>query len=79
MTLAKLAPTMNKLSVIEAELTGYVQYPGSDCLYGGIINVPDGHKLVPNISSHHYLLVSGHNLAGIEALGHIFDLEIERL
>jgi hypothetical protein len=78
-TLAKLAPTMNKLSIIEGDLTGYVQYPDSDCLNGGIIKVPDGHKLVTNITSHHYLLVSGHNLAGIEALGTIFDLEIERL
>ena len=78
-TLAKLSPTMNKLSIIEGDLTGYVQYPGSDCLNGGIIKVADGHKLVTNITSHHYLLISGHNLAGIEALGHIFDLEIELL
>jgi len=78
-TLAKLAPTMEKLSIVEGDLTGYVQYPDSDCLTGGVIKVPDGHKLVTHISSHHYLLLNGQNLAGIEILGKIFDLEIEVL
>jgi hypothetical protein len=78
-TLAKLAPTMEKLSVVEGDLTGYAQYPGSDCLNGGVIKVPDGHRLVTNISSHHYLLLSGHDLAGIEILGKIFGLELEVL
>ncbi len=78
-TLAKLAPTMEKLSIVEGDLTGYVQYPDSDCLTGGVIKVPDGHKLVTHISSHHYLLLIGQNLAGIEILGKIFDLEIEVL
>ena len=76
-TLAKLAPTMEKLSIVEGDLTGYAQFPDSDCLTGGVIKVPDGHKLVTNISSHHYLLLSGHDLAGIEILGKIFGLEIE--
>ncbi len=78
-TLAKLAPTMEKLSIVEGDLTGYAQYPDSDCLTGGVIKVPDGHRLVTNISSHHYLLLSGHDLAGIEILGKIFGLEIEVL
>jgi hypothetical protein len=78
-TLAKMAPTMEKLSIVEGDLTGYVQYPDSDCLTGGVIKVSDGHRLVTNISSHHYLLLSGHDLAGIEILGKIFGLEIEVL
>jgi hypothetical protein len=78
-TLAKLAPTMEKLSIVEGELMGYAQYPDSDCLNGGVIKVPDGHKLVTNISSHHYLLLSGHDLPGIEILGKIFGLDIEVL
>jgi hypothetical protein len=78
-TMAKLSPTFDKMSVVEGTLKGYVQYPGSDCLNGGVIKVPDGHKLVTTLSSHHYLLMTGHNLNGIETVAKIFDLEIETI
>jgi hypothetical protein len=74
-TLAKLHPDMNTVSVVEGELTGYTGYPDSDCLNGGVIRVPNGHRLMTQLASHHYLLVTGHHIAGIELLGTIFDLE----
>lgn len=77
MTLAKLDPTFNKITVAEGELTGYAQYPNSDCLNGGVIKVSDGRKLMNTLTSHHYLLLTGHNLADIELLAMIFDLEVE--
>lgn len=76
-TLAKLHPTMAKWTVAEGALTGYAQYPGSDCLTGGIIKIADGQKLLKTVSSHHYLLMSGHNLADIEILSAVFGLEVE--
>jgi hypothetical protein len=39
---------------------GYAQFPGSDCLNGGVIKVRDGHKLM-SPGSHHYLLLVGHH------------------
>ncbi len=77
MTLAKLFPTMEKMTVAEGDLTGYVQYPSSDCLNGGIIRISDGYKLLNTVSSHHYLLMTGRNLDDIEAIAKVFDLEIE--
>lgn len=77
MTLVKLHPTFQKMTVAEGELTGYVQYPNSDCLNGGILRVSDGHKLLNTVSSHHYLLMSGHHRHDIEMLGKLFGLEIE--
>lgn len=77
MTLAKLFPTMDKMTVAEGELTQYVQYPSSDCLNGGIIRVQDGYKLLNTVSSHHYLLMTGHNLDDIEAIAKVFGLQIE--
>jgi hypothetical protein len=76
-TLAKLTPMFDKMSVLEGTLKGYVQYPGSDCLNGGIIKVPDGHKLMTTLSSHHSLLMTGQHLNDIEMMTKIFDLEIE--
>jgi len=74
LTLAKLHPDMETLTVVEAELTGYAGYPDSDCLNGGVIRVPNGHRLITQLASHHYLLVTGHHLAGIEPVAAVFDL-----
>lgn len=77
MTLAKLEPTMENLMVMEGTIEGYAQYPDSDCLNGGVLRIADGHKLVNNVSSHHYLLMTGHQYNDILMLGQIFGLEIE--
>ncbi len=77
MTLAKLQPTLQSMMVMEGAIEGYEQYPDSDCLNGGVLRIADGYKLVSNVSSHHYLLMTGHQLADINMLGQIFNLEID--
>ena len=77
MTLAKLMPSMNKVSVAEGELVGYTQYADSDCLNGAVLHVHDGQRLLRQLASHHYMLTTGHNLADIELLGQIFGFEVE--
>jgi hypothetical protein len=76
-TLAKLHPTLEAMTVVEGALESYVQYPGSDCRNGGVVKVSNGPQLVNSISSHHYLLMTGHNRLDIELLSQVFDLEIE--
>jgi L-fucose isomerase-like protein len=78
-TLAKVNAAMDKMTVVEGALERYVQYPGSDCLNGGMIRVPDGKRLMEKLSSHHYLLTTGHNVAEIRLLGKVFGLEIEQI
>jgi hypothetical protein len=75
-TLAKFYPTFEEMSVIEGSLTGYAQYPDSDCRNGAVIKVSDGRKLLDRIVSHHYLLTTGHNLADIEMLARIFNFQV---
>jgi hypothetical protein len=58
-TLAKIYPSFDKLSVIGAEIESYVQYPGSDCRNGALIRYADGHKVMENLCSHHSLIVTG--------------------
>lgn len=74
-TLAKLDPTFERMTLTEGELEGYAQYPGSDCLNGGVVRVPDGHRLVSNLASHHSLLMVGHQRPDIETIAPIFGLE----
>ena len=78
-TLSKLDPSFERLVVAEGELTGYEGYPGSDCRNGGVIRVRDGHALMRRVPSHHSLLTVGHDPAGLDAIGAVFGLEVERI
>ena len=78
-TLAKVHPTMNRITVVEGNLKGYVQYPGSDCRNGGVIEVRDGHALMNSLASHHYILLTGHCLKDIRLIAKIFELEVEEI
>jgi hypothetical protein len=74
-TLVKLIPPFDAISVIEGELTGYAQFPGSHCLNGAVISVPDGRRFVDEVVSHHYIITSGHNLHALEMVSNIFNLD----
>ncbi|MEN3186537.1 MAG: hypothetical protein ABDK94_09830 [Atribacterota bacterium] len=75
-TLVKLDATLEKLFVIEGTLEGYVQYPGSDCRNGGIIRVPDGHRLMENLPSHHILILPGHHRVALKNMARILEIEV---
>ena len=75
-TLVKLDASLKRLSVVEGMLKGYAQFSGSDCLNGAVIRVPDGHKLMSELASHHYILVVGHHLPSLRNVARVFDLEL---
>jgi hypothetical protein len=75
-TLVKLQPTFTQLSVFEGELTGYAQFPGSDCLNGAVIRVEDGPKLMDTLSSHHYILVQGRHREHLGNIGKVFGITV---
>ncbi len=78
-TLAKLQPTFQEMMVLEGSLTGYVQYPGSDCRNGGVIKVRDGHRTLASLYSHHYLLMTGYHLANLRPVAQVFNLGIDEI
>ncbi len=79
LTLAKLDSSFNAMTVAEGALTGYAQYPGSDCLNGAVIRVRDGHKLMAGLPSHHSLLLTGHNLVNMGLVCRVFELRIDEI
>ncbi len=79
MTLAKLNPDLETISVIEGEIEKYIQYQDSDCLNGAVIRVSDGHKLVSSLTSHHYLILTGHRLAEIRQIAQVFGWQVESI
>ncbi len=76
-TLVKFQPYLQKISLSEAELTGYIQYENSDCLNGGIIKVKDGQNFIDKVVSHHYIVMAGHQKAAMQLIARIFDYELE--
>lgn len=78
-TLAKLDSTLARMMVIEGDLKGYVQYPGSDTRNGAIVRVPNGHRLMKDMYSHHQLLMTGARGKEIELVAPIFGLALETI
>jgi len=79
MTLAKLHPDLETISVIEGEIEKYIQYENSDCINGAVIRVNDGHQLVSSLSSHHYLILTGHRLPEIRQIAQVFGWKVEAI
>jgi len=79
MTLLKLVPPFDTLSVVAGPLRSYAGFPGSDCLNGAVLRVPDGRRLMRDLASHHYILAAGQHRAEIDLLGLLFGLKVERI
>jgi len=71
-TLAKIYPDFRKLSIIEAEIEDYVQYPGSDCRNGALIRYRDGARVMEELCSHHALILQGKRKAELLQLAKVF-------
>jgi len=80
-TLAKLSSNMKKLTLIQCEITDYVQYPGSDCRNGALIHYKNdnGHEVMDALSSHHALLIQGDQIPVLTQTARIFGFEIDQL
>jgi hypothetical protein len=39
-----------------------------------VVRVPNGHRMMQEMASHHYILTVGKNLAGLEMVSKIFGL-----
>lgn len=78
-TMAKLSSDMKTLTVIEAEIVDYVQYPGSDCRNGALIRYRNksGHRVMENLSSHHAIIIQGDVTYKLNQLAKVFQFEIE--
>jgi len=78
-TLVKLEPDFEGLSLAEGSLEGYAQFPGSDCLNGAVLRVADGHRLMRELASHHVILAAGHLKNDLEMAAGVFGLEIRAM
>lgn len=78
-TLAKLHADMKKITVIEAEIEDYVQYPGSDCLNGILLKYKNGngHRVMESLSSHHAVIILGNVTVKIGQIAGIYGLSME--
>jgi hypothetical protein len=78
-TMIKLLPPFDRLSVIEGELPSYAQFEDSHCLNGAVIRVPDGKKMMDELASHHYIITVGHNLNEMEMVSKVFGIQCQNI
>jgi hypothetical protein len=78
-TLAKIFPDLKRFSVIEAEITDYVKYPGSDCRNGALIRWKNGHDIMEHLCSHHSLIITGNQKPALTQLAKVFGFELVSL
>ncbi|MFW6381381.1 MAG: hypothetical protein ACOCZ3_02440 [Bacillota bacterium] len=78
-TMTKIHPDLDKMMVVEGELEGYVQYPGSDCRNGALIKVDDGYKLIDKFYSHHICFAQGKNSVELDIMARLMDIEVDRV
>ena len=78
-TMAKLHTDMNRLTIIEAEIVDYVQYPGSDCRNGALIRYRNGngHKVMEELSSHHAVLIEGRAAPQLLEVAKIYGFQVK--
>lgn len=78
-TMAKVRPDMKKITIIEAEIEDYVQYPGSDCRNGALIRYRNnsGHKVMESLSSHHAILIQGDVTYLLIQMARVYGIEWE--
>ena len=78
-TLAKIYTGFRKISLIQAQLETYVQYPGSDCRNGALIRWQDGYRVMEELCSHHSLIVAGNVIPLLRQVAAVFDWEVVQM
>ena len=78
-TLIKIMPPFDTMSIVEGRLENYAQFPGSDCRNGAVVRVKNGHRMLKEMASHHYIVTVGKNLPAIEYLATIFNMKCKVL
>jgi hypothetical protein len=78
-TLAKLHTDMKKMTVIQAAIEDYVQYPGSDCRNGCLLRYhrDSGHQVMESLSSHHQIIIQGDVVPLLVQAAKVFGFELE--
>jgi hypothetical protein len=78
-TMAKLRSDMKGITIIEAEIESYVQYPGSDCRNGALIRYRNGngHRVMEALSSHHAILIEGGITHELSQMAKVYGFAVE--
>jgi L-fucose isomerase-like protein len=76
-TLAKIHTNMKSIIIIEAEIGGYAQYPGSDCRNGALIHFKNdnGHEIMQTLSSHHALIITGDCAHELKQMAQVYGFD----
>ena len=77
MVLAKINPSFDRITVIPGELEKYVQFPGTDARNASLLHYAKGEKVMEELPSHHQMIITGRQAAGITQIAKVFGWTCE--
>lgn len=77
MTLAKIAPSFDRVTVIPGRIEKYVQFPGTDARNASLLHYANGEQVMESLPSHHQMLLTGKQKAGILQIAKVFGWDTQ--
>lgn len=75
--LAKINPSFDKITIIPGEIEKYVQFPGTDARNASLLHYNNGEKVMEELPSHHQMIISGKQKAGILQIAKVFGWDAQ--
>lgn len=77
MTLAKINPSFDRLTIIPGQLEKYVQFPGTDARNASLLHYKQGEKVMEQLPSHHQMILTGKQKASLIQIAKVFGWDAE--
>ncbi|MBP3370980.1 MAG: hypothetical protein J6L88_00465 [Clostridia bacterium] len=75
MTLAKINPSFDCVTIIPGKIEKYVQFPGTDARNASLLHYKQGEMVMEQLPSHHQMILTGKQKAGILQIAKVFGWE----
>ena len=72
MTLAKINPSFDCVTIIPGKIEKYVQFPGTDARNASLLHYKQGEMVMEQLPSHHQMILTGKQKAGIIQIAKVF-------
>ncbi len=77
MTLAKINPSFDQVTIIPGQLEKYVQFPGTDARNASLLHYSKGETVMEQLPSHHQMILTGNQTASITQIAKVFGWDTQ--
>ena len=77
MTLAKINPSFDRVTIIPGKIEKYIQFPGTDARNASLLHYSNGEQVMEGLPSHHQMILTGKQKASILQNAKVFGWKTE--